>query len=557
MTLGEFYTPRWLAAMILEESGYDGAAGVRLLDPSCGPGVFLTLAIERARGRGATARDILEAIHGYELNPESARAARLAYLEAMGGLAAGLAASDVPVFCRDALLDPAAGPAFDFVVGNPPWVRWDHLPAAYREATLPLWKRYGLFSLSGFAARSGGGKKDLSMLFTYAAADRYLKPGGRLAFVITQEVFKSKGAGEGFRRFRLGAQGEPLQVQAVHDFTALRPFPGASNKTAAVILTKGRPTSYAVPYFVWTRNQAGRLQSERLAAEPLGGPHGPWQTLAAGASGLKSLAGANPYKAVLGANANPYGVFWVEVKSAAEGGLAVVRNLPEFGKTALPAVEAAIEAELLFPALRGADVHRWSVRPRVHVLMVQDPATRAGFPESVLAERWPAAGAYLGRFRGALLERALYRKYHQDARRPYYSQFNVGPEMAAPFKVVWRRMARDLTAAVVSEWEGPLGRKRIVPLETTAFIGVRAEDEAHYLCALLNSGPVQAFVKSFSAAGRGFGTPSAIGQIAMPRFDPSDARHRALAEASRQLHAGACAAAEASLDRAARLLWGL
>jgi hypothetical protein len=294
-----------------------------------------------------------------------------------------------------------------------------------------------------------------------------------------------------------------------------------------------------------------------MMGRPLGGPHGPGQTLPAGGGGLARLAGANPYKAVLGANANPYGVFWVEVIAAAEGGRALVRNLPEFGKTALPAVEAAIEAELLFPALRGADVQRWRVRPRVHVLIVQDPATRAGFPESVLNERWPAAGAYLTGFRGILLQRALYRKYHQEARRPYYSQFNVGPEMAAPFKVVWRRMARDLTAAVVSDWEGPLGRKRIVPLETTAFIGVETEDEAHYLCALLNSGPAQAFVKSFSAAGRGFGTPSAIGQIAMPRFDRSDARHRALAEASRQLHAGACAAAEASLDRAARARWGL
>jgi hypothetical protein len=129
--------------------------------------------------------------------------------------------------------------------------------------------------------------------------------------------------------------------------------------------------------------------------------------------------------------------------------------------------------------------------------------------------------------------------------------------LAAPFKVVWRRMARDLAAAVISEWEGPLGRKSLIPLETTAFIGVETAGEAHYLCALLNSGVVRAFVKSFSAAGRGFGTPSAIGQIAIPRFDPADCRHRALAEASRALHAGASQTAEAAVDRTARSLWGL
>ena len=97
--------------------------------------------------------------------------------------------------------------AYDLVVGNPPWIAWDHLPPAYRAATKPLWEKYGLFSLSGNEARHGGGKKDLSMLMTYTSADRYLKPHGRLAFVITQTVFQTRGAGDGFRRFRLGAEG--------------------------------------------------------------------------------------------------------------------------------------------------------------------------------------------------------------------------------------------------------------------------------------------------------------------------------------------------------------
>jgi len=65
-----------------------------------------------------------------------------------------------------------------------------------------------LFSLKGFHTRLGGGKKDFSMLFTYASCDYYLKDdlkdGAKLAFLITQEVFRSKGAGEGFRRVQLG-----------------------------------------------------------------------------------------------------------------------------------------------------------------------------------------------------------------------------------------------------------------------------------------------------------------------------------------------------------------
>ena len=247
---GEFYTPPWLARLILDESGYDGAPGRRFLDPSCGPGVFLVLAIERAKAYGkargeapgATARRIVRDIQGFDLNPHQSKP-----LAGITWRRWASRVSEAPVHCLDAILQPPACEKFDYVIGNPPWVRWDYLPREYREATLPLWKRYGLFSLTGYAARLGGGKKDLSMLFTYAAADYYLKDGGTLGFLITQEVFKSKGAGEGFRRFHLGEDGPPLRVQSVHDFVALRPFKTAANKTAAIFLTKGEETTYPVP----------------------------------------------------------------------------------------------------------------------------------------------------------------------------------------------------------------------------------------------------------------------------------------------------------------------
>jgi SAM-dependent methyltransferase len=33
---------------------------------------------------------------------------------------------------------------FDYIVGNPPWINWEHLPDAYREDTKHLWERYQL-----------------------------------------------------------------------------------------------------------------------------------------------------------------------------------------------------------------------------------------------------------------------------------------------------------------------------------------------------------------------------------------------------------------------------
>lgn len=545
---GEFYTPPWLARLILDESGYDGAPGRRFLDPSCGPGVFLVLAIERAKAYGkalgeapgATARRIVRDIQGFDLNPASVEAARGNYLAALGE-----PCEQAPVHCLDAILQPPACEKFDYVIGNPPWVRWDYLPREYREATLPLWKHYGLFSLRGYAARLGGGKKDLSMLFTYAAADYYLKDGGTLGFLITQEVFKSKGAGEGFRRFRLGEDGPPLRIQSVHDFVKLRPFRTATNKTAAIFLTKGEKTAYPVPYYLWERDRQGALRKQTLAARPLGSDRGPWLASHGNASRLE---GSNPYKAMLGANANPYGIFWLEVRKVLPGGLVEVRNLPEMGKKPISAVTAVIEAELVYPAARGSDLQRWSAQPGLHVLAVQDPNTRCGYAETLMERKWPRVLDYLRQFREELLARALYRKYHQEAGRPFYSQFNIAPETFSPFKVVWKRMSNDLSAAVISDWDGPLGKKPLLPLETTAFIGTGNRHEAHYLCAVLNSQPARSFVKSFSAAGRGFGTPFVIGQIRIPKYDESNRLHRELAEASEALHKDGSCGREAEID---------
>jgi hypothetical protein len=506
-----------------------------LLDPSCGEGVFLAAAIERARAHGNRDR-ILHDIQGFEIDPQSAETARATYLEALRDLAAGLQPGDVPVRCVDAILQPPEVEPFDIVAGNPPWVRWDHLTVDYRQATLPLWKRYGLFSLKGFDAVSGAGKKDLCMLFTYVAADRFLRTGGRLAFLVTQEVFKSKGAGDGFRRFRLGPDGPPLRVIAAHDFVTLRPFRDAANKSAALLLTKGEPTEYPLPYCVWTRDKSGALAKQTLVARPMGSVTGPWRTTTPEESGPSSLEGPNAYKPVLGFNANPYGVFWLEVHRSLSGGLAEVRNLPELGKSVIPAVSAILEAEPIYPTVRGADIQPWRATPRIHVLAVQDPVARYGYPEELLRARWPGVLNYLEQFRETLLERALYRRYHRQSARPYYSQFNMAASAFAPYKVVWRRMTNDIAAAVISTWEGPLGKKIVLPLETTAFIGVETADEAHYLCAYLNSSAVRSFVKSFSSAGRGFGTPSTISQVRTPKYDPANATHRALAATSLEHH---------------------
>jgi hypothetical protein len=97
---------------------------------------------------------------------------------------------------------------------------------------LSLWQRYNLFPKreKSFDTISGAASYDISMLMTYVAAEKYLAVGGKLGFVLSQSIFKTSAAGQGFRRFRL-PDGTALGPLVVENLTELEPFEGASNRT--------------------------------------------------------------------------------------------------------------------------------------------------------------------------------------------------------------------------------------------------------------------------------------------------------------------------------------
>ena len=237
-------------------------------------------------------------------------------------------------------------------------------------------------------------------------------------------------------------------------------------------------------------------------------------------------------------------MYWVEVLGQQDGGV-LIRNIAAKCKSPLDTVQQVIEPDLLYPLLRWGDVRRCSAVPRSHILLAQDPATRTGIAEAVMRQRFPHTLAYLERFRDLLISRAAFRRY--QGRSPFYSMYNVGPYTIAPVKVVWRRMDRRINAAVIESsyssstgaGEMPPAQQRpMIPQETCVLVACQSADEAHYVCAVLNSAMVNELVLAHSVrGGKGFGTPGMLENVPLARYRPDDPRHVALASLSRQAHA--------------------
>jgi len=590
--LGEYYTPDWLAEHVLTELGYAGDPNQRLLDPACGSGTFLVAAINRIRqfhdeipprrrpDKTDLARKILENVVGFDLNPLAVLAAKTNYLIAMGDLIGDGDEVAIPVHRRDSILGAAAcEEGFDYIAGNPPWVNWDFLPAETRSALIPLYQHeYRLFPHTGNRARHGSAKIDVAGLMTYVTADRHLRDGGVLGFVVTESLLKTD-AGKGFRRFRL-PEDVPLQVYRADDMVRLNPFDNTSNRTAVVFIQRGEETTYPVQYVRWSvasqlpgglsgmtlQDVLQHTTRHELEASPVDKTdrQSLWLTATRDQRAvLAKMLGPSVYESHLGVNSGgANAVYWVQRLSKNENGTCRIRNLLGGAKRRAEQVEAEIESDRLYPLLRPRDVRRWSARCTAHLVVAQDPNRPAhGMSEIELKHRSPLCYAYLRRFHDLLSTRSAYRKYLQPHGQPFYALYDIKAYSFTAWKVVWPRIASEVKAAVVGRESG----KCILPQETLCLVGLDCEEEAHYLAGVMNSRLFNFAVNCYSqSGGKSFASTHVLRQISVPRYDAGDRSHGrivALATACRDAASAEdgdeLARLEADLDAAVSDLWGI
>lgn len=684
--LGEYYTPDWLADHVLNEIGYDGNPDKRLLDPACGSGTFLVMAINRIKtwfeenrswcgfGEQELVQKILGNVIGFDLNPLAVMAARTNYLLAIRDLIKFASSIEIPVYLCDSITTPteygdlftggldkvkqlktsagdflipteiansreqigkyaevlefcvrrrynaddfiarcleeslpvveaelhrslyqqlleldannqngiwariiknAFAPIFtrrvDYVAGNPPWINWRSLPTEYRETIAPLWQTYGLFTQTGLNARLGAGMDDISVLMLFVAADKFLSESGHLGFVITQSIFKSAGGGQGFRRLKLG-NNRHLKVDRVSDFSKSQPFEGATTRTSVVSIRLSKsPNTFPVDYRMFSPVKAGKPASEISIGEidsffsvidfeayPVGADiDSSWITLRPHMFEVfKKVHGKSRYKARIGAHTGgASGVFWIEVLDRANKGV-VISNLYDAGRNKVPHITKVVEPDFVRPLLRGKDVSRWSAQSRHHILIPYEVINSGkAVSETTLKRQYPKTYDYFHTFKDFLINTPHYRQHFAPSSQPYWSMYNVGNYTFAPHRVIWREQSSSFKCCVVPEGTGEIyvADHKLIVVECTS------DDEAHFLCACLNSAPARFLIQSYAIEIQV--STHVLSHVAVPDFNDSSL-HNKLAELSRLCHAAAAkedesgiAAIELEIDRLAANLW--
>ena len=313
---------------------------------------------------------------------------------------------------------------FDLVVGNPPWVRGERVPAQVREqltARYPSWRGAGAF----------GHAPDLAVAFVDRALE-LCAPGGVAALLVPAKLATSGYAA-------------PLRRRLAEDGTLER-----------VALLPGRATAFGAAVYPMAVVAAATPPEIRAETATALGPHRDAPTVP-----QHDLQGRGP---------------WVLIPDAARIARAVRERLPALRDRWTPQLGVKTGADDVFlsvtqwpgtrPALRGRDITPFCAAPRRFVLWTHDAT---GVPLA----RLPVHLATSLEPHAARLRR---RSDYRDG--PYWQVFRTALALA-PWRVVWPDIARRLAAVVPGS--------DVVPLNTTYGVSVADRDTAHALAAWLNS----------------------------------------------------------------------
>ncbi|RXJ69301.1 hypothetical protein CRV08_04640 [Halarcobacter ebronensis] len=240
--LGQVFTPNYIVDIVLDEIGYKGDTILtkKIIEPSFGDGAFLIKIAQRLievcnlnnLSNQETMRILEENIYGIEIDPElySKTIEKLNYLlsiYSIDNIEWKNLYNENTIFFKTRA-------RFDFVAGNPPYVRIHNID----EETRNELKNY----------KFSDGCTDLYIMF-FEKCLNILKKDGKLGF-ITPNSYMTNTSQKSFRKYLM----KENLIKNIIDFKSEKVFENISTYTAITILDKAKK-DYDFTYKVYSKKE--------------------------------------------------------------------------------------------------------------------------------------------------------------------------------------------------------------------------------------------------------------------------------------------------------------
>lgn len=448
----------------------------------------------------------------------------------------------------------------DIIVGNPPWVKWEFLPQGYAEKIKKLCIDRHLFSGQTYM---GAISLNICALISNVTASTWLKEDGILAFLMPKTLM-TQDSYAGFRNFYTNvSNGERLYLQKVDDWSKSgNPFVYTTEKfftyyyqRKQVDYSAGIPICFiekkrgddiktinthnvyseVEECFCLKEGKAYQLDEKRTGFTMIRSSDS-FRTELYG-----QIIGESAYKARSGVEFTPAEVYFIEpVRKVGNTQRYRFKN-SEFLNAVYKVKnngEIDLETEYVYPVIKSPCIREFGINENDnYCIFPYEVGATECVPLEVLAERSEYLTKYL------IQNKAIIKKQSERSRmiakgKEFYALSKVGAYTYGEYAVTFRDNTK-LVATVVSAIKTPWGEmKKTICAKHAPYISMDksgryiSEDEAHYLCGILNTNVVQEYFR-FSFSGRSY---SIDFNIKLPLYDGKDKLHKRISELSRVAH---------------------
>ena len=685
-SMGEYFTPEWLADSVISGASETVSnASWRAIDPCCGSGIFLIALIRKVvgntdvnelteEGRQQLIGEIVQRVHGVDINPLSVLSARVSYYLALN-LIGRVRNIEIPVYLGDSALVPvhetidgincysysihnlknetihvvlperivesdgfmrlmsdvqsmvnveseeaimhvfesqlsalehssltllshlqslanslvrlhrnswdgiwvriitnfmmvARLNRFDMIVGNPPWVKWEHLPAAYTRRIKEFCDVRHIFCNDG--GMYGGAQLNICALISNVVATNWLTEEGTLAFLMPDSIM-SQNSYEEFRNFYTDyAKRKRMFLNRIDRWMApLRPFK-VGNKSVAqdfntyyyrrefVDYAKGVPVKTISKQRGVSDMVVNACQTWKEALRHLTIEDGLARQLSAASTAFTYVSsqfdftpiiGPTAYHYRTGVESTPFEIFKLLGVGPSDKGSGHYCFRNKLLKTSRYKVEDIpqegwdFETRYIYPIVEGPNVKpfEYDTGNNFHIIPYSRENTQKPVSMTELYQQSPKLAVYFANHK-QLLDQQSEKSKTMHRGDEFYALSKIGPYTFAPH-IVAARDNSSFCASVIHPTMTPWGElKQSICVKHTIIISQDtdgnfiSEDEAHYINGILNSSIVRAYIHSTFKT-NGFSLKKS--HLYLPKYNPQNDIQAKIAQLSREATANA------------------